>query len=333
MLSQGVYSQRDSSSVYTLYRLNPIVAVDFGLNTAPFNIKYPFSDPNIKALKFRHNMKGMMGVAVAYKWFSLRLGAGIFRNMRPISLYGKSNYIDLGLQCSFRNFHGEMDYRQYYGYALRNATWAPNHGPGNPNDLDYNLDVHNIGVKLTYFQNKDFKMDAFYASRGVYNKEVFTWYLLSKADFFGVKNENRPIIPAHLIDSTNTKTRAESFGAVEFGVMPGFGHANRINSWQYGVLIAVGPRMQLKDYEVGGNKTTKASIVPRYDMKLMVAYTKPKYFAVLHFEIDNKNIRFNTLKYNQNFLSVRIQAGWRFQETSKEIRQAKRVAKEQENRK
>ena len=329
MISKGVLSQRDSSSVYTLYRLNPIVAVDFGFNTAPFNLKYKFSDPTVKTLKYRHNMKGMMGFHAAYKWFSIRVAAGLFKNMRPINLFGKSNYLDFGLQCSFKNFHGEVDYRQYYGYVLMNAKWKPDYSPTIPHDLDYNLDVHNVGLKLTYFQNSNFKMDAFYGSRGVYNKEVFTWYLLSKVDMFGVKNDSGPLFPDHLIDSTNTKTRAESLGAIEFGVMPGFGHANRVKSWQYGVLLAIGPRMQLKDYEVGGNKTTKASIVPRYDMKVMVAYTKPKYFAALHFEVDNKNINFNLLKYNQNFFSVRLQAGWRFEETSKEIRQKKRAEREQ----
>ncbi len=318
----------DSTAVYTLYRLKPIVAIDFGYNSAPFSIRSNFEDPTITKLRYRHNPKGMMGIAFAYKWFSLRLGAGVFANLRPVSLYGRSNYIDLGLQCSLKNFHGEIDFRQYYGYVLENATYSPHYNSALPNDTDFNLDVHNIGVKVTYFNNKNFKMDAFYANRGVYNKKVFTWYLLSKVDFFGVRNQQGSIIPNQLFDSTNTKTRSEHLGAVEFGVMPGFGHANRIKRFQYGVLFALGPRMQFKDYEVDGNKTTKASIVPRYDMKLMVGYNLDHFFTALHFEIDNKNIHFNQLKYNQNFLFIRLQTGWRFPDTNKEIRQAKKLAKQ-----
>ncbi len=323
-ISAGVFSQKDTSSVYTLYRLNPIVAVDVGFSSAPFNIKYPFNDQGLKKLAFRHNHKGMLGFMFAYKWFSLRLGAGLLTNIRPQTLYGKAKYIDISAQGSFRNFQGEVDYRNYRGYVLENATWNPDYSIVTPNDMTYNVNVYDIGAKLTFFQNKNFKIDAFNANRGIYNKKVFTWYLLSRLDIFGLLNNGKPIIPPLFHDSTNTKTGFQSMGAVEFGVMPGFGHANRIKDWQYGVLIAVGPRMQFKNYRVNDDKTTKAGIVPRYDLRLMVAYTKPSYFVGLHFEIDNKGIHFNDLKYNQTFFNIRLQGGWRFKETSKEIRQARK---------
>lgn len=321
------FTQKDTSSIYTLYRYNPIVALDVGFSSAPFNIKYKEGDNSTKKYSFKHNHKGMLGIQVAYKWFSLRVGAGLLTNIRPQGLYGKAKYIDIGGQCSFRNLQGEFDFKNYNGYVLENATWDPDYTIVTPNDMDYKIRVFKVGLTVNYFQNKDFKVDAFNAVRGIYNTKIFTWYLQSKLDVFGISNAGDPIIPPMFHDSLNSKTGFESMRALEFGVMPGFGHANRIKDWQYGVMVAAGPRMQFKDYKVDDRRTSKAGIVPRYDFRLMVAYNKPNYFIGLHFEIENKQIKFNQLKYNQTFFNIRLQAGWRFNETNKEIRQAKKVLK------
>ncbi len=257
----------------------------------------------------------MLGIGFSYRWFAFRVGAALIGNFKPVSKYGKANYFDIGTQFSIKRTYSEIDLRNYSGYVLRNAfLWDSTHSLSQPNDKNQDITVYNLSGKMWYLHNRDFRMDPFTGNRGVYNKQVMTWYLAGRVDFYGISNKTGTLIPAPLHDSTNTKVAASALSAVEFGVIPGFGYVNRIKKIQFGFMAAAGPRLQIKSYNVDGEKTGLASIVPRYDFKAIIGYNVPRFFAMVHLEMDNKSIHFKKFKYNQTFFYFKIQTGYRFKE-------------------
>lgn len=299
---------------YTSYRFHPIVFTDIGFSTAPANIKYPYND-QLSKIQFRHNNKMMLGIGFSYRWLSFRIGAALIGNSRPVSKFGRANYIDLGTQFSVKKVYAEIDVRNYTGYVLRNAfLWDSTYSLSQPNDKNQDINIYNVSAKMWYLHNQHFRMDPFTGNRGVYNKQVMTWYLAGRLDAYGINNKNRSLIPVSLHDSTNTKTTSTALSAIEFGVIPGFGYVNRIKKIQFGIMVAAGPRIQSKSYKLEGNDTGKAGIVARYDFKAIVGYNVPRFFAMMHLEIDNKSIHFADLKYNQTFFYFKVQTGYRFRE-------------------
>lgn len=257
----------------------------------------------------------MLGIGFSYRWFALRIGAALIGNSRPVSQYGRANYFDIGTQFSIKRVYSEIDLRYYSGYVLKNAfLWDSTYTLSRPNDLSQDVSVYNIGGKMWYLHNKNFRMDPFTGNRGVYNEQVMTWYLAGRLDLYGISNRAGSLVPAQLHDTTNTKTAASALSAVEFGVIPGFGYVNKINKFQFGIMAAVGPRLQIKSYEVNGSGTSLAGIVARYDLKAIFGYNVPHFFAMMHIEVDNKSIHFSDFKYNQVFFYLKIQTGYRFKE-------------------
>lgn len=257
----------------------------------------------------------MLGIGFSYRWFSLRIGAALIGNSRPVSKFGKANYIDIGTQFSIKKIYAEIDFRYYSGYILKNAfLWDSSYTFSQPNDLSQDINVYNVGGKMWYLHNKDFRMDPFTGNRGVYNKQVMTWYLAGRLDLYGINHQSGPLIPTSLHDSTNTKTASSALSAIELGIIPGFGYVNKIKNFQFGVMVALGPRLQIKSYKINDSDTGLAGIVPRYDLKAIFGYNVPRYFVMMHIEVDNKSIHFSDFKYNQTFFYLKIQTGYRFKE-------------------
>ena len=303
---------------YTSYKNHPILYFDMGYNAAPFSMKYQFTN-DIDKVKYRHNFKSMLGIGFAYKWFSIRLGAALVGNVRPISRYGKANYYDIGINFTIKKTYSEIDFRSYLGYVVKDSKdWDTTYNDLKPNDVDQQLASYNIAMSMWYFDNEHFKIDPFNGIKGRYNRPVTTWYLAGRFDVYGITNQNgTSIVPLQLIDSTNTKTGASALTAGDFGVIPGIGHANRFGNWQYGAMFAFGPRIQGKTYSVNGASTTLLGIVPRYDLKLIAGYNVPKFFAILSFELDNKSIVFQKFKYHQTYYRMRLSVGYHFKEKAK----------------
>jgi len=326
MLTSLAFAEADSTQLpYTSYRNHPIVFMDFGFSDAPADIKYPFAN-YVNSISYRHNNKMMLGIGFSHRWFALRVGAALIGNSKPVSQFGKSRYIDIGTQFSVKRVYAEIDFRNYSGYVLRNAyKWDSNYTIANPNNKDEDINVYNLALKMWYLHNKDFRIDPFTGNRGVYNKQVMTWFLAGRIDFYGIRNGIGPLAPTVLIDSTNSKTGAWELSAFETGVIPGYGYVNRIGKFQFGVMAAVGPRLQFKSYRIDSENTSNAAIVARYDFKAIFGYNVPKYFAMVHLEMDNKSIHYSKFKYNQFFLYVKVQAGYRFKEKPpKEKKKSKR---------
>lgn len=312
------FCQEIDSTSYTLYKDHPTVFGDVGYNSAPFSMKYDFGN-GIDKVKYRHNFKTMLGFGFAYKWFSLRLSGAVIGNSRPVSRFGEANYIDLGLNFSFKKTHYEVNLRTYSGYVVVNAKdWDTTLNDLKPNDITQTIGSYNLSLAMWYFHNKNFKISPFNGVRGKYNKPVTTWYLAGKFDIYGLQNEKGSIIPKLLIDTTNSKTASSSLAAVDLGVIPGVGHVGTIKkNWQYGAMFAFGPRLQLKSYTLNGTPTSLLGIVARYDIQMMFGYNVPKFFAIFSLEFDNKSIGFLQMKYHQSFYSMRLSLGYRFKERKK----------------
>lgn len=311
-------------AAYTSYKNRPIFFTDVGFSSAPANIEYPFTS-DISKIQLRHNNKMMIGFGGSFRWFSIRFGAALIGNSKPVSQYGKSNYFDLGLQFSIKKTYSELDLKSYSGYVLKNAyTWDPTLNTANPNDKNQDINMYDIAYKMWYLHNKNFKMDPFNGNRGVYNRQVLTWYLEGRIEWYGISNRRGSLIPTNLYDSTNTKTASSSLNAFELGLIPGFGYVNNIKNFQYGFLAALGPRLQIKSYNVNDMVNSAGGIVFRYDFKTIIGYNTTRFFAMLHLEIDNKSINFDKFKYNQTFFSLKLQTGYRFKEIPKKDKKKNR---------
>lgn len=299
-------------SAYISYKENPILYLDLGYNAAPASIKYDFGN-GIEKIKFRHNFKTMLGFGFSYKWFSIRLGAALVGNVRPVSRYGKANYVDLGINFSIKKTYSELDFRSYSGYVIQDAKdWDTTLNDLRPNDVSQDIRSYNVAFSMWYFDNLKFRIDPFQGIKGQYTQAVTTWYLEGKLDFYGIYNTFGSIIPVQLFDSTNTKTGASNYSALDFGVIPGIGHVNKIKNWQFGAMFAFGPRIQLKSYNVNGTPTSVMGLVARYDVRLIAGYTVPQFFAMFSLELDNKSIAFQDLNYKQSFYRMRLSIGYRF---------------------
>jgi hypothetical protein len=297
---------------YISYKPNAIAYLDLGYNAAPASIKYDFGN-GLEKIKLRHNFKTMLGFGFSYKWFSIRLGAALVGNVRPISRYGSANYIDLGVNFSIKKTYSELDFRSYGGYILKNAKdWDTSYNDLHPNNTGEDIRSFNVALSMWYFDNVKFRIDPFRGIKGQYTQAVTTWYLDGKLDLYGIYNSYGSLIPVQLYDSTNTKTRSSSFSGLDIGVIPGIGHVNKINNWQLGAMLTFGPRIQLKSYNVNGVGTSLMGIVPRYDVRLIAGYTVPQFFAMFSLELDNKSIVFQNLKYKQSFYRMRLSIGYRF---------------------
>lgn len=311
-LSQDSVPGEIEESAYISYKDNAIVYLDLGYNAAPASIKYNFAN-GIDKIKLRHNFKTMLGFGFSYKWFSIRLGAALVGNVRPVSRYGKANYIDLGVNFSIKKTYSELDFKSYSGYVIKDAKdWDTSYNDIRPNNTGESIRSYNVAFAMWYFDNVKFRIDPFRGIKGQYTHAVTTWYLDGKLDLYGIVNDFGRIIPAQLFDSTNTKTASSSFAALDIGVIPGVGHVNKVKNWQFGAMFAFGPRIQVKSYTVFGAPTNLLGLVARYDVRLIAGYTVPQFFAMFSLEVDNKSIVFQELKYRQSFYRMRLSIGYRF---------------------
>lgn len=319
----GVHAQEADTLAYTSYKQNVILFSDFGYNAAPFSIRYPF--PNgIDKIKYRHNFKTMIGFGFSYKWFSVRLGAALIGNTRPQSEYGKASYFDIGLNFSIKKTYSEIDLRVYNGYVLKDAyKWNDSLNQLNPNDISQKITTYNVAFKMWYLDNKNFRMDPFNGIKGHYNRRVTTWYLAGRLDMYGAGNESGSLASAQLYDSTNTKTGAASLFGMDIGVIPGIGHVWRKNNWQFGGMLALGPRIQIKSYNVDGQNNGLIGIVARYDVRIVGGYSVPRFFSLISFDMDNKSISFDKFKYYQSFYALRLTLGYRFSSKKNPLKRMK----------
>lgn len=322
-----VFSQKKSEpngDAYTLFRQKTVLYSDLGFSTSPYSIHFNSSQTPITKLKYRNNLGVVMGIGGSYKWFAIRLAFALNKNLKPISKFGKTSYIDIGLDFPLKKMYFEFDFRNYEGYSIKNAdVFNTNLTGKKTNEIRANANTLSIALNGWYFHNQDFKMQAMKGKVGHFNRQVITWYFKNTINVQGI-GDVESIIPFELTDSLNTKTRATIISSFDFGSIPGIGYANKYKNWQYAGMFGFGPVIQSKFYIV--NETTRGffGLAPRYDLRLIAGYNVPKWFVVLSTEFDNKSIRFNELKYKNNNYTVRLLAGIRLDKKRKEEKKRKK---------
>ena len=325
LLNFSVFSQNDTIIPYEFYKKKIVLYSDFGFNSAPFSMNYHFQN-GIDKIKYRNNYKNLFGIGCSYKWFSLRLSFAVGENARPTDKFGKTNYGTLGFNFTLKNTYWDIELRNVSGYAIKNAyKWNDSLSVNHPNDIRSSTNSFGFSVNAWYFKNPYFKMQAVLGKTGHFLGEVKTWYLKNTFNIYGVGNGNNSLIPSEIIDPSNSKTSSTSYGAFDFGIIPGYAYANRKNNWQVSGLFGLGPVIQAKSYNTNGTTRTFLGLAPRYDVRFVAGYSKPSYFIFFVTDIDNKSIRFNNLVFRQSFYSLKLVGGIRLD--SKKERKEKRSKK------
>jgi hypothetical protein len=314
-----VFSQEDTLSKseldslpYELYKQKVILYSDFGYTSAPFSIKYNFPG-SLDKLKFRNNYQEVLGFGISYKWFTLRLFHTLKDNTKSEDNFGKTNYRGVGFVFNLKKTFWDVDLRSFTGYAIKDAyNWNDTLSKQTiPNDIRANTNSYSFSINTWYFNNKHFKMQAVLGKKGRFTQPVHSWYLKGSFNVYGINNGKSSIIPLEIVDPKNSKTKSNTYSAVDIGVIPGYAYATNIKNWQFSSMFGFGAVIQNKIYNVNGLPRSNLGLAPRYDIRFIFGYTVPKYFIFLVSDFDNKSIRFNDLIYRQSFYSIKILGGIR----------------------
>ena len=302
-----------------MYKKNVVFFVDLGFANAPFSVKSNFLN-TIDKIKFRSSNKEIMGFGLSYKWFSIRLRHTLSTSIKEEDLYGKSKFVNLGVDFSVKRFYWDIDLRTLQGYALKDAyMWDSKLNETHPNLIDPMMKYGSFSVNTWYFNNSDFKMQAVLGRTGHYLRKVHTWYIKSTFNIYGLRNNGEPIIPNSLSNPNISKTESSSFSATDGGIIPGYAYVNRKNNWQISGFLGLGAVIQAKKYKFNNDTRGFLGLAPRYDVRFVGGYSVPKYFIFLITEFDNKSISFTDLTYHQNFYSFKIAGGIRLLKNEKKV--------------
>ena len=305
-----VRAQEQPTAIHD-FKNQHVVYADLGISPAPFNIRYSFPY-EISKLKYKNNFKPILGLAYAYKWFSMRIAFPVLPGVRSTEKYGKSKQFALGFDYNFKRLYTDLDFRIIQGYAIKNAyTFDSSLTENNPNKVFPELGSLNLALNLWYFNHDDFKMNALQGRRAHFEKQVHTWYLKGTLNYFGATTESGEIVPSQLQEESQSKTSALGYSALDFGIIPGYAYANRKNNWQISGWAGLGPVVQSKFYTLESGVQGFLGLAPRYDIRLVGGYSNNQRFFLLAANFDNKSITFNELAYKQYFYTIRLVAGIR----------------------
>ena len=259
-----------------------------------------------------------MGITYAYKWFGMRISFPIMPGFRNIALYGKTQHFSIGFDYAFNRIYTDFDFRINSGYALENGNlFDSSLSKTNPNIIIPSLNSKNLSANLWYFNHDNYKMNALEGKRAHFNGQVHTWYIKGTLNIFGINNQQKAVIPYQLHELKNDLTRATSLSSLDYGVVPGYAYANRINNWQFSGWAGFGSVIQYKFYQLDGNTRGFFGLAPRYDIRFVGGYSNERRFILFAAYFDNKSIRFNNMRYNAYFYTLRLVAGIRI--TSKKV--------------
>lgn len=307
----GQVRAQDQPTAIHDFKNQHVIYADLGISPAPFNLSYPFPY-EASPLKYKNNFKPILGLAYAYKWFSMRVAFPVLPGVRSVEKYGKSKQFGIGLDYNFKRLYTDLDFRIIQGYAIKEAyTFDTSLTENTPNNILSGLGSLNLALNLWYFNTDDFKMNALQGKRAHFEKQVHTWYVKGTLNYFGVTHGSEDIIPSLLQDPLQSKTSAQSYSALDFGIIPGYAYANRINNWQFSGWAGIGPVIQSKFYTLETGVQGFLGLAPRYDIRLVGGYSNNQRFFLLVANFDNKSIAFNTLAYKQYFYTIRLVAGIR----------------------
>lgn len=302
--------QEDDSLSYSLFKDKIVLYGDLGMNSSPFSLKDNFVG-GYDRIQFKHNLKARMGIGVMYKWFALRLGFTLPGTLRRKSIWGRSNATELGISFNLKKLFWDIDFRSYRGYVVKDAyRWNDTLSKDEPNEFRPGIRSSNLSIHAWYLKNPAFKMPAVLGKVGHYNRQEQTFYLKSTLNLFGV-SDSLPLTPAPLIDTTETKSMANTISALDIGLVPGYAYVNRVRNWQFSAFAGIGGVVQAKFYSVGKLTRGFLGIAPRIDLRLLAGFSKSRYFFWIVSDFDIKSIRYKETSYAQTYYQLKFVGGVR----------------------
>lgn len=312
LFTKGVAAQENDTLPFQLFKDRVILYSDLGVNFAPFSISDEFGH-GVSRLNFRHNLKMSMGLGISYRWFALRVGFTLPGNLLSTKKYGESKAFDVGLKFHAKQTFWSVDFRNYLGYSIKNASaWNDTLSAETPNDIRPNTNAANFAVNSWWLINKKFNMKAVLGTTGHFTRTSKSWYIRTTLNFWGVSNPGNGLIPDSL-QTDRDRTRANTYGAIDLGVVPGYAYGYRKNHWQITAFGGLGAVIQTKYYSKG-EESPKGflGVAPRMDFRIIGGYSKPKFFVLLSGDFDVKWMWIEkNMQYSQSFFDVRLIAGFR----------------------
>lgn len=317
----GRLAAQESTAAYERYSDQCVWFGDLGYSTAPLSIKIP-EMKGIDRVYLRNNSRLIIGVGFSYKWLTLRLSSGLLGNLRPLSRYGKTKYFDFGVDFTMKKrFYFDIDFHTYKGYTYKNALrWNDTLNELRPNIYDSTLVAASFSLNTWHFRSDEFNMPSFKGKTGMYKRDIATWYIRYTVNYYGFGNDTG-IIPLELRDSTKSITGAKTLAAFDFGAIPGYAMVKRYKNMQFGLMAGIGGTIQAKVYVRPDFTRGYLGLSPRVDFKVTAGWNKPRWFAMLVTDFDNKGIAFRHLKYRQTFYTVKFVAGIRLDKKDKKSRE------------
>jgi len=319
--SSNLLATEKDSIPYEMFKNDVILFTDLGLYAAPFSLKDNYA-LGVKKLKYRNNPKMALGLGFSYKWFAFRFGFALPVNVFSKDKYNETKYFDIGLRFSLKQTYTTIEFKDYRGYVIKDAAdWNDSiKASGAQNDFRENTASISVSANVWWFKSKSFNYQAALGKVGHYNGVGKTWYFKSTINFFGVSNFYETLVPIELTD-TSDRVTANGVGAIDVGFIPGYAYVNRIKNWQFSALAGLGGVIQAKYYTK--NETTRSflGVAPRIDLRLMVGYSRPKYFILLSSDFDIKSIKIQDLSYNQSYYNIRLTGGFRIKTKEKKPKQ------------
>jgi hypothetical protein len=319
LLFYSVTLAQDSIEYVEEFRDSKILYADIGMSSAPFSIRNDFPN-SINKIAYKNNFRPILGLGFAYKWLSIRVSFPVLGNMRKQVDFGETKQFNIGFDYTYKKVYLDAEFKGLTGFSIQDAAqWDNSLSTAHPNAVKPELGSFNFSLNSWYFNSVHFKMNALQGRRAHFTNKVTTWYVKGTFSVFGVGHLGESIVPIPMQSTTNSKTKAQQLSAMDVGFIPGYAYANRIKNWQISGWFGVGAVVQGKFYTLPGGITKGfLGLAPRYDFRLIVGYSSKDYFLFLSSEIDNKTIRFNDFVYRQNYYSLKLVGGYRFDHPKRE---------------
>ena len=317
ILISSIHAQDLSSESVLSFKKKVVIYTDFGFNSAPFRLDYPF-ESDLTTLKFRNNYNPSIGLGFAHKWLALRFNFMLKGTQRSESRYGDTKAFNFGVNFQIKQVYTDIDLRQYSGYAIKDAfEWNDSLNALKPNDLRPSTSTISFSIQSWLFLNKDWKMSAFNGQTAHFIKPCQTFFFKPSFSVYGVNNGIRELIPTELQKVEDSKTKVININSIEIGAVTGYAVAHRWQHFQVAGFLGFGPVIQAKSYGFTTFNRSFLGLTPRSDFRFSLGYSNRKFFSFLIGDFENKSIRFNKLKYKQTYYSLRLSVGYRLDKKEK----------------
>ena len=311
LLSNFSFSQESDTIPFNSYRDRIVIYGDIGTNSSHFTLQDNFN-LGVEKLNYKHNIKTILGIGLAYRWFALHLGFALSGNLKSTSKFGNSKYFNLKIRGAYKQIYYYAGIRSYRGFYLKNEfEWNDSLSSFQPNGIYPNISSNSLEVDVWYLVSKKFDMHAVLGRVGHYKRFAQTLYFRNSINAFNINNKTESVIPQPLTDSTD-RMNANSIGVIELSFIPGYAFVNRYNDWQYSAFGGIGVAFQSTYYIKDKISRSFTGLAPRFDFRVSFGYNVENYFLTMEGTYNIRSVKIQSLKYNQSYYTVRLLGGYRF---------------------